>query len=357
MAKSSFIAMDVHCGFTEGGWINSQGVEQGSFRCKSAIPELVAELEKIPSPRMLVIEEGPLSDWLYRSLSGLVEKMVVCDAYRNALVAKEGDKDDPIDWRKLAALLRGGYVKAVHQCGSIERSLLKQRVHLHHDRVRNRVRQAQRVIWQFRRWGLMVKEKDFADDPDRKQLLAVLPQQPVLQQDLQLLLDGYDQALEQESTIRRRLKESARGQEQIQRLMALPGVGVVRAATFVAIVDTPFRFRSKQALWKYCGIGLERRRSGNGPTLLRLPRRFNRPLKGALLGAAKSAAAGSDSPFADQYRRWLDGGCSPRIARRNLARSLSAVMWGMLKSGNAYEPTAVGQAGAGQQLTVDTAAR
>lgn len=356
MARNSFIAMDVHCGFTEGGWTNSLGQERGSFRCKTAIPELTAEIEKIPRPRTLVIEEGPLSDWLHRNLHDLVDKMVVCDAYRNALVARDGDKDDAIDWRKLAGLLRGGYVKAVHQCESISRSLLKQRVHLHHDQVRNRVRQAQRVIWQFRRWGLMVRERDFADAPDRQALLASLPGQPVLREDLDLLLEGYDQAVKQETQMRRRLKESAQNEPQIQRLMELPGVGVVRATTFFAIVDTPFRFASRQALWKYCGIGLERRKSGDGPMLLRLPRRFNRPLKGALLGAAKSAAAG-DNPFADQYRRWLDDGCSPRIARRNLARSLSAVMWGMCKSGNAYEPAAVGNAGRTQPLTADTAAR
>lgn len=356
MAGNSFIAIDVHCGFCEGGWIDSLGKERGSFRCPTAIPQLSEQIEKVPRPRTLVIEEGPLSDWLHRSLSDLVDKMVVCDAHRNALVAKDGDKDDPIDWRKLALLLRGGYVKPVHQCGSIQRSLLKQRVHLHHDRVRNRVRQAHRVLWQFRRWGLMVREKDFADKPDRRRLLESLPQESALQEDLELLLDGYDRAVEQEKKMRQRLKESASGYEQIRRLMELPGVGLVRAATFFAIIDTPFRFKSKQALWKYCGIGLERRKSGNGPVLLRLPRRFNRPLKGALLGAAKSAATG-DNPFADQHRRWLDEGCSPRIARRNLARSLCAVMWGMCKSGNAYEPLAVGQAGRARQLTADAAAR
>ena len=40
MAKNSFMAMDMHRGFTEGGWTNSLGQECGSFHCKTAIPEL-----------------------------------------------------------------------------------------------------------------------------------------------------------------------------------------------------------------------------------------------------------------------------------------------------------------------------
>jgi len=45
----------------------------------------------------------------------------------------------------------------------------------------------------------------------------------------------------------------------------------VRAATLLVYLDTPFRFKSKQALWKYIGIGLVRRRSGDGPERLGVP--------------------------------------------------------------------------------------
>ena len=45
-------------------------------------------------------------------------------------------------------------------------------------------------------------------------------------------------------------------------------------------------------MWKYCGIGLERRHSGGGPVLLRVPRRCNRTLKCVLLGAAKYLSQG-----------------------------------------------------------------
>lgn len=349
--KPWYIALDVHSEFVEGGWTDHAGNERGSFRCPTSIPELLARIEPVPRPRVLAIEEGPMADWLMRNLSPAVDRMVCCDPYRNALIAREGDKDDAIDWRKLAGLLRGGYLKPVHHPDSLARSLFKQRVQLYHDRVRTRVRQALRVIWFVRRFGVVVREKDFADERRRPDLLARLPDEPMLREDLELLWAAYDLAAEHVTTMRRRLVESSQAQDQVRRFTAVPGVAWVRAATFLAFVDTPWRFRSKQALWKYAGIGLERRGSGKGPVLLRTPQRYNRPLKSVLLGAAKSAAAAGDNPFADLYERWLRDGCAPRVARRNTARALAAVMWGMFKSGNAYEPRLVGPCPKECQLT------
>jgi transposase len=165
------------------------------------------------------------------------------------------------------------------------------------------------------------------------------------------MLESYDLATEHLGRIRREMIKACRAYEPVERFKALPGVKGVRAASFFAVVDTPFRFKSKQALWKYLGIGLERRRSGNGPLKLRVPLRCNRLLKSVILGAAKSAIASKDNPFADQYHRWLSMNASPRVARRNVARSMAAVMWGMWKSGSAYDPQRVGVEPAAEQLT------
>ena len=77
-----------------------------------------------------------------------------------------------------------------------------------------------------------------------------------------------------------------------------------------------------------------------------MPLFVNRALKSTILGAAKSAVARDDNPFADQYRRWIDIGLSAKLARRNVARSLAATLWGLWKNGSAYRPEWVGVAGA-----------
>jgi transposase len=139
------------------------------------------------------------------------------------------------------------------------------------------------------------------------------------------------------------LTRQARTFEPIRRFVKLPGIAWIRAATFFAYIDTPWRFRGKSPLWKYMGIGLDRRHSGGGHTQLHVTKQANRIVKGMILGAAVTAIDQGENPFADQYRHWInEGGLSPRNARRNVARSLAATLWGMWKNGTEYRPDWVG---------------
>ena len=54
----------------------------------------------------VTFEEGTWSAWLYDLLKPHVDKLVVCNPRKNALL-KDGNKSDRIDARKLAELLRG----------------------------------------------------------------------------------------------------------------------------------------------------------------------------------------------------------------------------------------------------------
>jgi len=339
-----WIGLDVHCHSCDVAVLDPAGRLVRRDRCPTSIPALVEAIEAVPRPRHVVLEEGPLADWLCRNLGSHADEVVASDPRRNRLIAEEGDKDDPLDAERLAGLGQGGYVKAVHQAGTLARSVFKQHVALYHDRVRHRVGEAHRVTGLLRRHGVMAREKDMAGREERDGLLARLPASALLRSDVVLLWRGYDAAVEQEEQTRRQLVRLAREDEAARRFETLPGIGWVRAATLLAFLDTPWRFRSKQALWRYLGIGLERRKSGNGPERLRVPLRTNRLLKTTILGAARSAVLQGENPFADQHRRWTGEGLSPRLARRNVARSLAAVLWGVWKSGNAYRPDWVGRA-------------
>ena len=176
MKRSYFIGIDVHCQFCEIAVVDVVGKVVCRDRCTTTIPTLLAVLEKVPRPRSLVVEEGSLAGWLWRGLAGAVERMVVSEPRRNRLIAKEGDKDDDLDAEKLAQLLRGGYVKEVHQVQSLERAVFKQQVAMYHFRVRQRVRESLRLTWLFRQHGVMIRERDYANAKDRPALLARLPE-------------------------------------------------------------------------------------------------------------------------------------------------------------------------------------
>jgi transposase len=346
MKRSHFIGLDVHCTFTEMAVVTEAGRLTKRHRCPTTIPDLVAALEAVARPRQVALEEGPLADWLWRHLARHADGFTVCDPRRNHLIAKESDKDDPIDAEKLAQLLRGGYLKPVHHPESLERSVFKHLVLVYHDRVRQRVREANRVMGYLRRYGACVREKAFPGEEGRQRLLARLPAHRLVGANRRLLWESYDLAAAPARQMRRRLVEAAQAEEPIRRFVAVPGIAWVRGATWLAYLDTPWRFRSKAALWKYAGIGLERRHSGQGPVHLGVVRHANRVLKGVLLGAAKRAIALGDNPYAAQHQRWLRAGVTPANARRKVARSLAATLWGMWKNGSAYHPEWVGVAAA-----------
>jgi transposase len=352
MSTEYFIALDVHCAFTEMAVVTSGGKLVRRERSATTIPALSEALDAIRRPRRLTFEEGPLAGWLARNLAEHTEELLVCDPRRNHLVANDGDKDDPIDAEKLAHLFRGGYLREVHQCDSLDRAVLKQHVGFYHDRVRERVRQGQQLVAQLKRHGVFAKIGELMDADQRRRIWNRLPRRKVLRSDLDRLWQIFELLIFQEEEIRAEVIQMARREEPVRRFEQLPGIGWIRAITFYVYIDTPWRFRNKSALWKYCGIGLERRRSGMGRTKVRLVPQANRRLKNILLGAAKSAVVRADNPFADKYHYWTkEEGLHPATARRNTARSLASTLWGLWKTGQRYDPAKVRGIGQSNEST------
>jgi transposase len=302
----------------------------------------VGLLESIGRPRRVIFEEGGMAEWLYRNLRPYAEAVTSCEPRRNHWISREGEKDDPLDAEKLAQLDRGGYVKPVYHPESEERSLLKQLVSLYHDRVRHRVRVVNRIAAQFRSHGVVVTETDFATPQRREVIQRSLPKHPWMANSLKWLWEHYEMLVHQEEEMQRELQRIGRKEDVLRRFVQVPGIGWIWAATFYAYIDTPWRFRRKESLWKYMGIGLERRHSGNGPVQWRLAKAANRRLKYMILSAARSAVNSLDGPFAARYHRGIRGGLSSRCAFRNVARQLSAALWGMWKSGAPYHADLVG---------------
>ncbi len=342
MSQKYFIALDTHCEFSEMIAISSAGKVKQRQRCATQIPALVSAVESVPRPRVLTFEEGPLACWLARNLSEHVDELIVCDPRRNALVAKEDDKDDPLDAEKLAQLLRGGYLKKVHQTQTLDRVVLKQHVSFYHDRIRERVRQGHQLVAQLRRHGVFCSIDELRDATQRSQVWKELPNRKLLRTDLDHLWKVYELLLTQEEELRAELIRLARRELVVRRFQELPGIGWIRALTFFVYIDTPHRFAKKTKLWRYCGIGLERSGSGNGPRRVRLGKNGNRRLKSVLLGGALSAISQAGSPFADKYQHWTkEQGIHPATARRNVARCLATTMWSLWKSGGQYDPQQV----------------
>ncbi len=78
----------------------------------SDIKILKQYLKKLTGKKILTIEETTSTHWLYVELKEIVDKILVCDPYKNSLM-KDGPKTDKIDAEKLCKLLRNGMLKEV----------------------------------------------------------------------------------------------------------------------------------------------------------------------------------------------------------------------------------------------------
>lgn len=317
------------------------------FCVPTTIAALREVLESIGRPRWLTFEEGPMADWLARNLRAAVEELLICDPRRNALINQDGDKDDVIDARKPAALYRGGYLREVHHSDDPRRVELKQWVGLYHDRVREAVRQVNKIRGRCWQHGLRPRRGALRNAKARQDWLRELEGQPAKAQ-MELLFMGFDTAARQAALARKMILTLSRGAEVVKQWQELPGVGPIRAITLYAYLDTPWRFGgNSRKLWKYCGVGLERSSSGKDRRgrmrigQLQLAWQVNRRLKDAVMGAAVSAIGQGKNVFAQQYERLVSNGLSRDNARHTVARKLLTVLWGMWKSGARFDPRQV----------------
>jgi len=345
MSKGHVIAMDTHSQTTDICVKTRANGPGRRYRVPTRVPEIVAVLEQVRGPREVVLEEGPLADWLLRNLRGHADKVVACDPRRNALVAKDGDKADPIDAGKLADLHLGGFTRLVHHAESLQRVVLKEAVGLYHRQVEERVARANQAMGLLKRWGIMAQEKDFRQACDRDKLLGALPAGAAGKAaagHMRLLWRNYDQAVKEEERLHGELVKRAKQEEVVVRWQAVPGIGWIRGITLLAYLDTPWRFAGKQKLWKYLGIGLVREQSGSSRGHVKVEKGCNRRLKNVILGAAETVLLHKEGVLYERYQAWCAAGLSYKNARRNVARDIATILWAMWKSGADYDARFIG---------------
>jgi transposase len=330
-----YIGMDVHCNNTE------LAVERGRriverYSVPTTIPAIVDVLESLSGKKHLAMEEGPMAGWLYRNLFDKVDRLIVSDPRRNRLIASDGDSDDKVDSAKLAALLRGNYLRAVHHSLDVDQWRLKRWVGLYHDRIKDATRAINKIRAYGRMHGLKTPRAVIRDVVKRRQWLACLGDRNAAAL-LEVLWIGYDAAARQCRRAKLQLLGRSRHYAIVNWWQDLAGVGPVRAATMLAYLDTPWRFKRKNQLWKYCGLGLVHNSSGKDSRgryktgQLRLTWHANKRLKDAVMGATVCMINGKDNVFKDYYEQLIDDGLTRSNARHAVARKLLTVMWGMWK--------------------------
>jgi transposase len=133
-------------------------------------------------------------------------------------------------------------------------------------------------------------------------------------------------------------------------LRTIPFLGPVRVALLLAMLQTPWRFRTKRNLWAYAGFAVVTRtsaeyevdsdrrirRRGRRPTTRGLNRNHNRVVKDVFKGAATAAATRAGA-LQEWYQGLLTRGMREELARVTLARKVAAITLHVWKAGVPYD--------------------
>ena len=164
------------------------------------------------------------------------------------------------------------------------------------------------------------------------------------------LLAQLDVLLELRPKVKAAMIAAARRQPGWKILRTIPFFGPIRVAEILAIMRTPFRFRTKRNLWPYAGLavvtrssadeefkGGQLRRRNRAPLTRGLNRNHNPILKAVFKGAANAATA-RPGPLRDYYEASLARGVKDDLAKVTLARKIAAVTLRLWKKGELWDP-------------------
>jgi transposase len=292
-------------------------------------------------------EEGTYSAWLYDLLSPYVAQVVVCDPRKNALL-KVGNKNDRIDARKLADLLRAGLLKAVYHGGHSLRGLKElARSYVVLTQDATRVMSRRKALYRGR--GIRCAGRQVYLLCHREGWLEQL-REPGVRRRAERLYQQLDllQSLRQEA--RRDLVKASRKYGATSLLRTIPCLGPIRVALLAALVQTAHRFRTQRQFWAYIGLALEtrisgeyrlvagqRQRAGKALAMRGLSPNHHHALKNIFKAAAPAASVRS-GPFRAFYESKLRQGMRPEMARLTLARKMAAITLTLGKKGVRFDP-------------------
>jgi len=273
-------------------------------------------LDSLSGSKILTIEETTGSHWLYVELYDHVDKIIICDPYRNRLLS-EGPKNDRIDAGKLCLLLRSGLLKEVYH--SLQQSYnIRKLVRAYEQLVKAGVRVKNQRSALYRSVGLDHKKDGLNRDDELMGFIESQQKRSIAQYSQEKL--NYEKMFEQ---IRKE-------QKIIKRLTDISGIGTILAMKIYAIVLDATRFENKYKYWSYCGLVSHRKESGGRDYGRRKPR-YCRILKGVYRGAALAAISGNND-IREYYDELIREGLSLEEAANQIARYIAKVTYAVMKN-------------------------
>lgn len=279
-------------------------------------------LRQLPGRKILTIEETTTSQWLYVELKDYVNKILICEPYRNRLL-QDGPKNDKIDARNLCILLRNGSLKEVfHTTDELYR--LRKLVSIYDDYVKASVR------IKNQRSSMFLSE---GKDHKKARILSGNTINKFITEKQILTIEHIDQIRKEFELIFKKIQHE---NKTIQKLVKVSGIATKLAVTIFAVVIDANRFENKYKYYAYCGLVKHLKYSG-GRTYGKRMNRYSRILKRCYKIAA-NAAIGGNNDIREYYEYLLQNNYSYEDARNQIARYIAKVSYAIMKYKTDYRP-------------------
>lgn len=146
------------------------------------------------------------------------------------------------------------------------------------------------------------------------------------------------QLSERVEAIERRLDVFRRSDERCQRLLEVPGVGLLTATSIVAAVGDAKEFRSGREFAAWLGVVPRHSGTGGRVRILGISKRGNPYLRAMVIHCARAVMARQK-----EHSTWLQRLMSERpwnVAVVALANKIARTIWALLAHGRRYAPAA-----------------
>jgi transposase len=248
MTSTKYIGMDAHKESISIAVLNFAGKVVMECVIETKASTTLQFIHGLSGDVRVTFEEGTWAAWLHDLLKPHVTELVVCNPRKNALL-KEGSKSDQIDARKLAELLYMNKLKSVYHgehglrmLKELSRSCLTISKDL--GRVMNRLKAL------YRSWAIPCVGTQVYAPRYRSEWLSKIREAGVRR-----LAELYYQQLDALRLLRQQARNEllaeARKHSATKLLRQISGIGPLRAAHLVALMQTLHRFRTKRQLWNY----------------------------------------------------------------------------------------------------------
>jgi transposase len=265
--------------------------EDGRVRTAGRVPStpdglrMLAE-SLVKSDRVALEVTG--SCWeVARILEPYVDRVVVVSPDDTGITRARA-KTDRLDARTLARLLWSGELESVwmpdERCRVLRRRLARREQLV---RSRSRAKNEIQAVLQRRLQGKPPCSDLFG--VKGRQWLAGLELPPEERESVDAGIRHIDFLDSEIAAVERLIAQQALGWPEIRRLMTVPGVNLICAATFIAAVGDPRRFLTSRKLVAYLGLDPKVRQSGDAPARSgRISKRGSAAARWALVEAAWS---------------------------------------------------------------------